>query len=141
MFKPAWHGRAGPDRWTNMPRERNSIRQRSLLRGVVYFEKNPFASECVVRDLSDNGARLEFSSPPLAAAERLELQIPVKGERHRCRIVWRSEMEIGIAFADAPTACEVESMAERMKRLEAEIASLKQIVRSLQRQDRAASAV
>jgi hypothetical protein len=124
-----------------MPRERNSIRQRSLLRGVVYFEKSPFAAECIVRDLSDAGARLEFTAPPVSTAERLELQIPVKGERHRCRIVWRSDMEAGIAFADAPTACEVESLSERMKRLEAEIAALKQIVRGLQRQDRAASAV
>jgi hypothetical protein len=124
-----------------MPRERNSTRHKSLLRGIVYFENSPFATECVVRDLSGAGARLEFASSPVTAAERLELHMPAKGEKHRCRIVWRSDMEIGIAFADAPTACEVESIAERMKRLEAEIASLKQIVRALQRQDRAASAV
>jgi hypothetical protein len=124
-----------------MPRERNSTRQKSLLRGLVYFEKSPFAAECIVRDLSGSGARLEFTAPPVSTAERLELQIPAKGERHRCRIIWRSELEAGIAFADAPTACEVGSIADRMKRLEAEIASLKQIVRSLQRQDRAASAV
>ena len=124
-----------------MPRERENIRQKSLLRGIVYFEKSPFAAECIVRDLSGSGARLEFTAPPVSTAERLELQIPAKSERHRCRIVWRSELEAGIAFADAPTAIEVESIAERMKRLEAEIASLKQIVRSLQRQDRAASAV
>jgi len=124
-----------------MPRERNSTRHKSLLRGIVYFENSPFATECVVRDLSGNGARLEFAAAPVTAAERLELQIPAKGDKHRCRIIWRSETEIGIAFADAPTACEVESIAERMKRLEAEIASLKQIVRALQRQDRAASAV
>jgi anion-transporting ArsA/GET3 family ATPase len=118
-------------------RERNSTRHKSLLRGIVYFENSPFATECVVRDLSGSGARLEFAALPLTVAEWLDLQIPARGDRHR----WRSDMEIGIAFADALTACEVESIAERMKRLEAEIASLKQIVRTLQRQDRAASAV
>ncbi len=72
---------------------------------------------------------------------RLDLQIPVKGERHRCRIIWRSDSEFGVGFVDAPTAHDVESIAERMKRLENEIASLKQIVRALQRNDHAASAV
>jgi hypothetical protein len=124
-----------------MPRERKNIRHKSLLRGIAYFENSPFATDCIVRDLSGSGARLEFAASPLTAAEKLDLHIPAKGERHRCRIIWRSETDIGIAFADAPTACEVESIGERMKRLEAEIASLKQIVRALQRQDRAASAV
>jgi hypothetical protein len=94
-----------------------------------------------VRDLSGAGARLKFAASPMTAAERLDLQIAVKGDKHRGRINWSSEMEIGIAFADAPTACGVETIDERMKRLEAEIASLKQVVRALQRQDRAASAV
>jgi PilZ domain len=96
-----------------MLRERNSTRHKSLLRGIVYFENSPFATECVVRDLSGSGARLEFAALPLTVAERLDLQIPARGDRHRCRIIWRSDMEIGIAFADALTACEVESIAER----------------------------
>ncbi len=124
-----------------MSQQRTSIRQKSLLRGIVYFENNPFAADCVVRDLSDSGARLEFLAPPTSGAARLDLQIPVKGERHRCRIIWRSEMEFGVGFVDAPVAHDVEAMVQRMKRLEGEIASLKQIVRALQRNDRASSAV
>lgn len=143
MFKAVWQGGATSrtGRSTQMPRERNSIRQKSLLRGIVYFEKNPFPADCVVRDLSASGARLAFAAPPLTAAERLDLQLPSKGERHRCQIVWRSETDFGVAFVDAPTAHELESIAERMKRLETEVASLRQIVRALQRVDRAASAV
>ena len=124
-----------------MPQQRTSVRQKSLLRGIVYFEKNPFAAECVVRDLSGSGARLTFPTPPITSADRLELQIPGKGERHRCQIVWRSDAEFGVTFVDAPTAHELETVSERMKRLEAEVASLKQIVRALQRNDRASSAV
>lgn len=142
MFKALWQSLTGQNRYrTHMPRQRTNIRQRSLLRGIVYFEKNPLAAECIVRDLSGSGARLAFADPPMTAAERLELHVPGKGERHRCQIVWRSETEFGVAFVDAPSAHELESMADRMHRLEAELASLKQTVRALQRVDRASSAV
>jgi hypothetical protein len=57
----AWSSRAGTV-GNAMPRERNSIRQKNLLRGIVYFEMSPFASECTVCDLSGSGARRAPSS-------------------------------------------------------------------------------
>lgn len=124
-----------------MTEQRQDPRQRSLLRGIVYFDRRPFAHECVVRDLSERGARLAFADPPPASAERLELQVPIKAMRHPCRIVWRGEAELGVAFldlaADEPSS---RAMAERMARLEAEIESLKESVRALRRERGADSA-
>jgi hypothetical protein len=118
-----------------MSDHRLSPRQRSLLRGVVYFAGNPCAANCLVRDLSETGARIEFTAPPVAVTNNLELQIPLKAQRHHCRVVWRSGREIGVAFAEASITVGPQDVAERMDRLEAEIAGLKATIRRLQRDE------
>lgn len=52
---------------------------------------------CRVRDLSMSGAVLDVVSPSLIP-ERLVLELPSGGTCHRCRLVWRSETGIGVAF-------------------------------------------
>ena len=121
-----------------MSEHRHSVRQKSLLRGIVYFDNNPFAAECLVRDVSEAGARIQFAEPPALTTDTIELQIPAKAQKHRCRIVWHTHCEMGLAFADVVLAHDDAPMADRMTRLEAELQSLKQIVRTLQR-ERAAS--
>lgn len=123
-----------------MADHRHSTRQKRLLRGIVYFDNNPCAVECLLRDLSKIGARAKFVDLPPTAADWLDLQIPIKGQRHRCKIVWRSEDELGLAFAEANAAESHDAIAERMARLEAEIEALKRTVRSLQMGGNAANA-
>lgn len=115
-----------------MTEQRQDQRQRSLLRGIVYFDDRPCAHECVVRDISDKGARIAFPDPPPASPVQLELQIPIKSIRHRCRVVWRGDTEIGVAFTDVAANPQPDAIAERMQRLEAEVEALKQIVHALQ---------
>jgi hypothetical protein len=124
-----------------MSDHRLSPRQRSLLRGVVYFAGNPCAANCLVRDLSETGARIEFTAPPAAVTNKLELQIPLKAQRHHCRVVWRSGCEVGVSFAEASAAVPPQDIAERMARMEAEIAELKAMIRRLQRDEGSAAAV
>ncbi|HEX5313526.1 MAG TPA: PilZ domain-containing protein [Gammaproteobacteria bacterium] len=115
-----------------MTEQRQDTRHRSLLRGIVYFDGRPFAHECLVRDISEKGARIAFPDPPPAHADRLELQVPIKSLRHQCRVAWRGDAEVGVSFTDvAATEMSPQAMAERMARLEAELESLKQIVRAL----------
>jgi hypothetical protein len=119
-----------------MAERRQTSRQKSFLRGSVYLGNNPSAVSCLVRDLSDTGARLSFSAP-VAAAETLELHIPVKGQTLRGKIKWREADEIGVAFvSDAGVETQSasnEELAVRVERLEDEIAALKQTIKRLQR--------
>jgi hypothetical protein len=118
-----------------MLEQRNSIRQKSLLRGLVYLDNSPCAVECSIRDISETGARLKFVVPPLGAVESLELQIPLKAQRHRCTVAWQRGDELGVAFAfenGAPSVSGDENA--RIARLEVELAALKQVVRRLQRE-------
>ena len=114
---------------------RQSVRQKSFLRCVVYFDNSPCAIDCMVRDISDTGARIKFSNPPARVADVLELQIPLKGQKHTCKIAWRRDDEIGVLFADMGASSHRDnvSISERMTQLEAEIAALKQIIKRMQK--------
>ena len=119
-----------------MAERRHTSRQKSFLRGLVYLGNSPSAVSCLVRDMSDTGARLTFSAP-IAATEMLELHIPVKGQTLRGKVKWREADEIGIAFvsdagAETPPASDNE-LAVRVARLEGEIVALKQMVKRLQK--------
>ncbi len=53
--------------------------------------------DCVVRNLSLTGAALEISSP-VRIPENFVLVVPDDGLQLACRIVWRKEYRIGVAF-------------------------------------------
>ena len=119
-----------------MTQRRQEFRQRSFLRGLVYLGNSPSAVDCLVRDLSDTGARLTFTAP-IAATEMIELHIPVKGQTLRGKVKWREANEIGVAFVsdaghEAPPASDDE-LTMRVMRLEGEIAALKQTIKRLQK--------
>jgi hypothetical protein len=44
-----------------MAERRRSVRKKSFLRGCVYFNKRRSAIDCLIRDISDQGARIIFS--------------------------------------------------------------------------------
>ena len=125
-----------------MDEKRGKPRQKSLLRGVVYFDGSPCAVECVVREMSDAGARLKFETPPLPA-DGFELDIPMRGLKLRALVKWQQGDEIGVSFAqdagvaptitgtDAPPPTQ-EELAMRVVRLEGELAALHHLVKRLQ---------
>ena len=45
-----------------MAERRRSVRKKSFLRGCVYFNKRRSAIDCLIRDISDQGARIIFSA-------------------------------------------------------------------------------
>lgn len=125
-----------------MNEKRGAPRQKSLLRGIVYFGGSPCAVECLVRDVSETGARLKFQLPP-APCDALDLHIPIKGQKLHAHVRWQQNDEIGIAFTAMPSAAarppvtpaattSYEDLAERVQRLETELAVLQQLMRKLQ---------
>jgi hypothetical protein len=110
-----------------------SGRQRTLLRGMVYFANSPAAVDCLVREISETGARLKFAVSPIVV-DTLELQIPTKAQKFNCEVRSRSGDEIDVAFIAAGAApLDDDSLPMRLTRLEGEIAALKQIIKRLQK--------
>jgi hypothetical protein len=113
--------------------ERRQIaRQKSFLRGTVYFNGRRSVLDCLIRDISPSGARLIFSVA-VATPDTLELNIPQKDQTLRSHVIWRHGREIGVAFArllDIDQRNEGD-LAERVTRLETEMAALKRVLKKL----------
>jgi hypothetical protein len=118
-----------------MAERRASARQRSLLRGCIYFNNRCSAVDCLVRDLSTGGARLILSEH-VSIPDNIELYIAQKCQTLRAHVQWHQGDEAGVAFAQAgqapsPGSNLSDELADRMHKVEAELAALRKLVKRL----------
>jgi PilZ domain len=76
-----------------MDQKRIAQRHRVLKAGTIEF--NGGGIDCTLRNVSETGAALEVESP-IGIPERFTLAS--NGSRRPCRVVWRKEKRIGVAF-------------------------------------------
>jgi hypothetical protein len=117
-----------------MSERRGSRRSKSFLRGFVYVSRKRGALACLVRDLSEKGARIIFSDQ-VTLPDMVELYIPQRDQTLRARVHWRKNDEIGLAFTEServpdtqPSAAEI---AQRVALLEAELVSLRSLLKRM----------
>jgi len=79
----------------NEDEHRNAPRHRVLKTGTIEFGGGGI--DCVVRNMSDTGAALEVTSP-LGIPDHFTLVIPQDHAARPCRVMWRKEKRIGVAF-------------------------------------------
>jgi uncharacterized small protein (DUF1192 family) len=131
-----------------MSERRGSRRSKSFLRGFVYVSRKRGALACLVRDLSDKGARIIFSDT-VTLPDVVELHIPQRDQTLRARVQWRRNDEIGLGFTNVERepepgspAANIQSAAEitqRVAMLEAEIASLRALLKRMKAESRDAN--
>ena len=110
---------------------RKQSRGKSFLQGRVYYNGRRSSADCIVRDITEAGARLKFADSP-AVPEVFELHIPNKQESFRAHVIWNHGSEIGVMF-EAPGTPDgelVSGLVERVARLERELATLKRRIDS-----------
>lgn len=118
-----------------MSERRGSRRSKSFLRGFVYVSRKRGALACLIRDLSEKGARIVFSDT-VTLPDVVELYIPQRDQTLRARVHWRKNDEIGLAFTAMeqraseaqPSAAEI---AQRVALLEAELVSLRALLKRM----------
>lgn len=76
---------------------RSELRRKAFKGGVITFNRGYSAYECVVRNLSEHGARLVFGDMA-AVPHAFELAIGAEAAR-KAQICWREGTAIGVAFA------------------------------------------
>jgi hypothetical protein len=113
---------------------RNIARHRTFLQGRVLFNNRRSSVDCIIRELTDEGARLSFNDP-VGVPHAFELYIPNRDQTFRAEIAWNHGDEMGVTFASATagqptlqpslTANAGMSIVERVERLEKELAQLK----------------
>jgi len=122
-----------------MAERRRSVRKKSFLRGCIYFNKRRSAIDCLIRDISDQGARIIFSGA-VNVPDAVDLYIPQKEQTIRARVQWRRGDEVGLAFPQPDTARPTSpqpqfgDLAQRVAELEAEVTALRRTLRQLKRE-------
>jgi hypothetical protein len=80
---------------TEVNEQEIAARDLALEPGVIEFYGRTIS--CLVRNLSETGAALDVVSP-CEVPHRFTLALPLEGTSHRCRLVWRRDAEMGVAF-------------------------------------------
>jgi hypothetical protein len=94
---------------------RESARDKVMYGGVAEIGERGTTHECIVRNISDNGATIEFNDFVRLPKEQLSLRIARKGRSFLARVVWWRDNFVGVAFrAEAPTE-PVSDLAERLR--------------------------
>jgi hypothetical protein len=80
-----------------MKEHRKCPRHRALKAAKIIFDHQLSVVDCIVRNLSDEGANLEIGSP-VGLPETFDLSIPIDGLKRSCRVIWKSTTRIGVKF-------------------------------------------
>jgi hypothetical protein len=78
-----------------MNEHRSAPRHRILKAGTISFGGG--AIDCTIRNISETGAALEVVTP-LFIPDRFTLVVQTAQLKRPCRIIWRKERRMGVAF-------------------------------------------
>lgn len=82
--------------------KRRTPRKRMLKGATIAFNNRSSTQSCMVRDISDTGARLRVG-PGQAVPAHFDLLIELDGIEASCTVAWRRGEEIGVTFDAPPT--------------------------------------
>lgn len=83
-----------------MQEQRQTPRKNSFVGGQVMFGDGKPSLFCLVRDISDQGAKLEVSDVA-SVPEAFDLRVNGRDGVFRAKVIWRSDKALGVAF-EAP---------------------------------------
>ena len=115
--------------------QRIAPRLKALLAAKISFNNGQSTLDCLIRNLSDTGAKLIVSAA-IALPDGFDLLIPQKSLTRRVRIAWRRGEAMGVRFDEGAPRSEsrdpdVRSLTRRIRELQAEVARLQSRVLQL----------
>jgi hypothetical protein len=98
---------------------RRSVRDKVIFGGVATLNDRGSTVDCVVRNISEGGACVEFEETA-KLPEEMRLTIARKGRSFFARMIWRQANKVGLAFrtvaaSDVPESTDLD---ERLRRSE-----------------------
>lgn len=97
---------------------RESVRDKVMYGGVAEIGDRGTTRDCIVRNISDRGATIEFSNVVTLPKEQLSLRIARKGRSFLAKVIWWRDNFVGVAFRADPPAEPVSDLAERLRKSE-----------------------
>ncbi|MDB5513398.1 MAG: pilus assembly protein PilZ [Tardiphaga sp.] len=119
-----------------MIERRENVRDKVIYGGVADLGERGSARECIVRNISDTGASLEFSNvvqlkKDVALKQDLGLTIARKGRSFLAKIVWWRDNFIGVAFSEGHPELPVSDLEERLRQSEKKKRQLQRRIKQL----------
>jgi hypothetical protein len=96
---------------------RQSVRGKVLYSGVADINERGATTNCVVRNVSEQGACVEID-PTARLPEQMNLTIARKGRYYLARLIWRQANKVGLAFRMMTSDAPVSDLDERLRRSE-----------------------
>ena len=110
---------------------RQSVRDKVMYGGVAEIGERGATRECIVRNISDQGATIEFSNVIKLPKEQMSLRIARKGRSFLARAIWWRDNFVGVAFRAEAPAEPVSDLAERLRISEIKKRKLERRVKQL----------
>ena len=96
-----------------MPDRRQSARDKVIYGGVAEIGETGATRDCVVRNISESGAHIEFSNGIALPKEQMSLKIARKGRSFLAKVIWWRDNFVGVAFRDGNSAANCRSPISR----------------------------
>jgi hypothetical protein len=112
-----------------MQDRRQGARDKVLYGGVAAVNGHGSTMDCVVRNISDAGACVEFDTAA-KLPEEMNLTIARKGRSFLARLIWRQANKVGLAFR-IMTSAPVSDLDERLRRSEIKKRQLQRRIKQL----------
>ena len=100
-----------------MQDRRERVRDRVFFGGVAEINERGSTMDCVVRNISETGACVEFDSSA-RLPERMQLTIARKGRSILAEMIWRQANRVGLAFRAMVTDSSESDLDARLRRSE-----------------------
>jgi hypothetical protein len=96
---------------------RQGARDKVIYGGVAEIGDDGATRDCVVRNISEQGAKIEFSTAVKLHKAQMSVAIARKGRSFLARVVWWRDTFVGVAFS-SQTELPVSDLDERLRQSE-----------------------
>jgi PilZ domain-containing protein len=115
----------------SMRDRRENARDKVIYGGVAEIGETGASRECIVRNISDKGASVEFSNVVNLPREQMSLRIARKGRSFLAKVVWWRDNFVGLAFSAEPPSEPVSDLGERLRKSEIKKRQLQRRIKEL----------
>ena len=110
---------------------RENARDKVIYGGVADIGENGASRECIVRNISDKGASVEFSNVVNLPREQMSLRIARKGRSFLAKVVWWRDNFVGLAFSAETPSEPISDLEERLRKSEIKKRQLQRRIKEL----------
>ena len=109
---------------------RQSTRDKIIYGGVAEIGGDGATRDCVVRNISEQGAKIEFSTAVKLHKKQMSVAFARKGRSFLARVVWWRDNFVGVAFS-SESKLPVSDLDERLRKSEQKKRQLQRRIKEL----------